>query len=156
MRIIDIFKEISNYFFIKKIIRTNQNTPEWNKLKLRTGWFGTIYTVINLPPEVFEGEEIYYQVYVVEKIKPITEYLAVTLNLVEVMTAIRYPLIDKNIGQYSYLIKYVPLFRELTLGWVFSRVSILAGVWWLQFKFDIFGHSYQWIESLYHWITTAH
>lgn len=147
MRLIEILKEINNYLFLRRVIRRNKNTTEWNKLNLRLGWFGVIYTVVNLPPEVFEGEEVYYQVFIIEKMKPINEYLA-SLNLQEIIAPQVVSKIKKDEGEFAYLVKYQPLFRELTFGWVIMWSSIIAAGSWLQFKFDLLSK----IEFVYHLI----
>jgi hypothetical protein len=151
MRIIEIFKEINNYYFIKKVIRKIEKTPEWVKLNLRKGWFGVMYTVINLPPEVFQGEEAYYQVYIIEKMKPINEYL-VSHNLAEIITPVVSPSINREKGEYAYLVRYLPLFREFTVWWVVSRVVSIAILVWLHFKFDVFTKIYHAGEIAFHWI----
>jgi hypothetical protein len=80
MKIFRVIKEINNYYFLRKTIRKNKDTDAWKKHNLRVGFFGILYTVINLPPEVYESEEQYYQLFVIEQLKPINEYLA-SLNL---------------------------------------------------------------------------
>jgi len=151
MRIIEVLKEIGNYLYLRKVIRRNSNTPEWTKLNLRVGWFGVIYTVVNLPPEVFEGEEVYYQVFIIEKMKPINDYLA-SLNLQEIITPVVSSKVNKEEGKFAYLVKYQPLFRELTFGWVVTWASIIAAASWLQFKFDIFGKLKFVYDLVYHWV----
>jgi hypothetical protein len=47
-----VVTDIKNYFFIRKTIKKNIGTIEWEKFKLRVDWIGRIYTVVNLPPEV--------------------------------------------------------------------------------------------------------
>lgn len=137
MRIINIYKELKNYVFLRKMIRKNKKSAPWNKLNLRTGWFGTIGTVINLPPEVFSGEEVYYQMYIVEQMKPINEYLS-TLNLQEIIYPRVSSMVDKDKGEYAYLIKYYPLFRELSFGWFISRIAAVLLGWWIEHKFSLF------------------
>jgi len=149
MKIFRIFKEVNNYFFIKKTIRKNKDTAEWKKHNLRVGYFGIIYTVINLPPEVFESEEQYYQLYVIEQLKPINEYLA-TLNLQEVITLKMDNQVDKILGIYAFGIKYIPLFRELTIGWIVKWTVFTGLSSWLILKFDLIDK----LLNLLTWIKT--
>jgi hypothetical protein len=141
-RIFSIFKEIGNYFYIGRIIRQQKGSKSWNKFNLRTAYFNVIYTVINLPPEVYASEEVYWQAFVIENIKPLNDYLA-SLNLHEVIRPRIVDRINADNGIYAYVVKYVPLFRDLTFGWIFKwllLVPILS--WWLQYKFHAFTHAW--------------
>ena len=135
MRLFRIFKEIRNYFYIGGLIRKHKNTPGWNKAKLRVGYFNVIYTVINLPPEVFEAEEIYWQTYIIEQLKPINDYLA-GLNLQEIVRLQVDKKISREDGTFAYLCRYIPLFRDFTFSWVISRSAIIALAWWLESRFS--------------------
>lgn len=150
LRIFEIFREIRNYYYVKGIIRKHKNTPEWKKHNLSVGYFGVIYTVINLPPEVFESEEQYYSVYVMEKMMPVNNYLA-GLNLQEVVTPRVENLVDKEGGVFAFGVKYIPLFRELTWGYVLSRLSFIGIGIWLQMKFGVFGLAVEYIKKFIEW-----
>jgi len=152
MRIFRIISEIRNYFYLLKVIRKNKLTPEWSKLNLRTNWFGSIATVINLPPDVFKGESIYYQMYVIEQMKPINRYLE-SLNLQEIIYPRTESLVDPKEGVYSYLVKYNPLFRDFTFWWVVSRLGMLSVVIWVQARFDLIGLVYQFGSYIASFIT---
>lgn len=148
MRIFRIYKELKNYFFLKKIIRLNNNTADWNKHKLYKGWFGVIYTVVNLPPEVIESEEQYYRVYVIEQMIPINEYFT-SLNIHEIVSPRVKDLIDREKGVYAYGIKFEPLFRDFTKWWVISRVGTISLLVWLQCKYSIFNVAWDWIHKFF-------
>lgn len=147
-------KDIRNYYYIKGVIRKNRNTPEWKKHNLSVGYFGVIYTVINLPPEVFESEEQYHSVYVMEMMMPINNYLA-SLNLQEVITPRVENLINKEKGEYAYGVKYLPLFRDLSLGYVMWRVLGVLLVLWLQLRFELFskglGYVFDYVKKFFEW-----
>lgn len=147
MRILRIIREIRNYFYQLNQIRKHKKTPEWNKHKLRTNWIGTIGTVINLPPDVFQGEDIYYQVYVIEQMKPINRYLE-SLNLQEIIYPRTTSLVDPDKGIYAYLVKYYPLMKDFTWGWIITRSLAVWGIYWLQAKFSIFTWCYDMIVEL--------
>jgi len=149
MKLFRIIKEINNYFFIKKTIRKNKNSETWKKHNLRVGYFGIIYSVINLPPEVFESEEQYYQLYVIEQLKPINEYLA-SLNLQEIITLAIENKCNKELGEYAFGVRYIPLFRDLSLGWIVKWLLIILIGWWAIAKFDLFDKA----SLLFHWIKT--
>lgn len=147
MRLIKIIQEINNYFFIGRVLRKHQNTPEWNKHKLRVGYFNVIYCIVNLPPEVFESEELYYRAFIVEQLKPVNDYLA-SLNLQETVTLKVDSKIDKDQGVYAYLARYIPLFRELTLGWVIKWGIIVGVLTWLEVKYSYIQTITAWIHSI--------
>jgi hypothetical protein len=151
MKVFRILKEINNYFFIKKTIRKNKDTDAWKKHNLREGYFGIIYSLINLPPEVFESEEQYYQLYVIEQLKPINEYLA-SLNLQEVVTLYIENKCNKELGIYAFGVRYIPLFRDLSFGWIFKWISFGLISWWAISKFDLIDKAMlgiNWIKSLF-------
>jgi len=154
MRIREIIREIGNYYYIKGVIRKNRDTPEWKKHNLSVGYFGIIYTVINLPPEVFEAEEQYYSVYVMEKMMPINNYLA-GLNLQEVITPRVENISNKETGVYAFGVKYIPLFRELTLRYVLTRIGTIGLLVWVQMRFGVFstaiGYAWEYTKKFFEW-----
>lgn len=145
MRITEIIRELKNYRYVKSVIRKNKGSAEWVKHNLSVGYFGVIYTVINLPPEVFESEEQYYSVYVMEKMMPINNYLE-SLNLQEVVMPRVENLVNKEKGVFAFGVKYIPLFRELTPWYVLSRLFVISTLLCLHFKYNVFeiGGSYVW------------
>lgn len=147
MRLFRIFKEIENYMFLLRTIRANRGTVEWEKFKLRTNWFGSIGTVINLPPDVFQGESMYYKIYVIEETKPINRYLE-SLNLQEIVTLRAKSLVKPENGEYAYLVTYEPLFRELTFWYVLTRSALLGGAVWIEAKFGLVGKAIDLVTAL--------
>jgi len=150
MKLFRVIKELNNLFFIKRTIRKNKNTEEWKKHNLRVGYFGIIYTVINLPPEVYESEAQYYQLYVIEQLKPINEYLA-TLNLQEVVTMGLENKCDKEAGVFAFGIRYVPLFRDFSITWLLKWICIILITIWAIHRFDLYEKivfGFNWIVSL--------
>ena len=150
MKIFRVLKELNNLFFIKRTIRKNKDTDAWKKHNLRIGWFGILYTVVNLPPEVYESEEQYYQLYVIEQLKPVNEYLA-SLNLQEVVTLSVENKCIKELGIYAFGIKYVPLFRDFSIGWLVKWNIIIFGGWYVIAKFELVNKAHQlfdWALSL--------
>ncbi len=114
-----ILREIQNYFFLKKIIKSCKSQPSsrWNQLNLRNDWLGRIYTVVNLREEDM-GEEPFVQDFkATQLIKPINEYLA-SLDLTEII----FPSLEKIPDSRSYLIVYSPLFKQFTFSWVFWKL----------------------------------
>ena len=129
-----VITDIGNYFFVKKVVKKNQGTIEWEKFNLRVDWFGRIYTVINLPPEVLYSPDAPSEIrpaYVLEESRPINEYLT-KLGLQEVIV----PKINPIEGSVSWLIIYTPFFQQLSLWWVFSRLIFILIFIWSQMRFE--------------------
>lgn len=129
-----VITDIRNYLFVRKVVKKNQGTIEWEKFKLRVDWFGRIYTVINLPPEVLYSPDAPSEIrpaYVLEESRPINEYLT-KLGLQEVIV----PKINPIEGSVSWLIIYTPFFQQLSLWWVFSRLIFILIFIWSQMRFE--------------------
>jgi hypothetical protein len=134
--------DIGNYFFVRRTIKNNMNSIEWNKFKLRVDWIGRIYTVVNLPPEVIYSPDTPEEIrpaYVIEESRPLNEYLT-KLGLSEVILPEITP-IPKSI---SYLITYTPSFQRLSLRWIFYRICLILLIIYLQYKFGFLS----WIGGL--------
>ncbi len=149
-RLFRVLKELNNYFFLLRTINKVKNSKEWKgqKYQLRTNWVGTIYTIMNLPPEVFNSEPVYERNYIIEETKPINNYLA-SLNLTEILR-----LGVKKINREdteAYLVTYKPLFNNFSFWWLGRWAFIIWLLFWLQEKFDYISYIvsfYQWIEGL--------
>jgi hypothetical protein len=105
--------------FISITKKESIDSPEWNKLKLRRDWFGRIYTVVNLPPEVTQSRDFPIEArpaWVFEEIRPVNEYLT-RLNLQEIIAPLLRPLPEAN-GD-SFLVIYYFVFREFSWMWIF-------------------------------------
>jgi len=120
-RRIEGWREVSNWFFIRRVIRKNKDTELWKKFDLRTGYVNQIYTVISLRKEDMGEEEMVQRMKVMEKIEPMNRYLE-SLNLSEVI----YPEIVKLPDSQSWLIVYWHL-RNYFSFWRLV-LQILGGV----------------------------
>jgi len=139
--------DIGNYFFVRRTIKNNMNSIEWNKFKLRVDWIGRIYTVVNLPPEVIYSPDTPEEIrpaYVIEESRPLNEYLT-KLGLSEVILPEITP-IPKSI---SYLITYTPSFQRLSLRWIFYRIGLILVISYLQYKFGFLSWIGGLIKSLF-------
>jgi hypothetical protein len=128
-----VITDINNYFFIKRTIKKNTGTIEWEKFKLRVDWIGRIYTVVNLPPEVIYSPDSPDEIrpaYILEESRPLNEYLT-RLNLQEVII----PKISPIPNSFSYLIVYSPYFQRLSFRWIVYRLILILILIWLQYKF---------------------
>ena len=142
--------DINNYFFLRKTIKNNMTSVEWGKFKLRVDWIGRIYTVINLPPEVVHSPDAPEEIrpaYILEESRPLNEYLT-KLNLQEILI----PEIQAIPESISYLLLYRPYFQKLSWRWVFTRLSGLLVLIWLQYKFGILSWVYEIITKAYEYV----
>lgn len=119
-RIFKVLKEIRLYReYLKIIRRESQDSPDWSKLRLRKDWFGRIYTVNNLPPEVTKSPDFPKYArpsFVFDQIKPINEYLT-RLNLQELIAPTMKPI--EGTDEESFLVIYSFVFRQISLLWIF-------------------------------------
>jgi len=135
-RTIKVLKEIKIYFDYRRIIKDESlNSPYWTRLRLRYDWFGRIYTVVNLPPEVTMSRDFPADArpaYVFEELKPVNDYLT-KLNLQEILTPSLKPIEETN-GD-SFLAVYYFLFRYISIIWIFRffleifAISLIAYNW---------------------------
>lgn len=141
-----VITDIRNYIFVLNVIKKNKGTIEWEKHKLRVGWFGRIGTVVNLPPEVLYSPDAPSEIrpaYVIEESRPINEYLT-KLGLQEVIMPKISPIKNSTV---SWLIVYTPYFQKLSFRWALSRLFILIVLLWSQKRFEWL----QWAQILLQW-----
>jgi len=142
-----VIKDIGNYFFVRRTIKSNVGSIEWDRFKLRVDWIGRIYTVVNLPPEVIyspDAPEEIRPAYVIEESRPLNEYLT-KLGLAEVILPEITP-IPKSV---SYLITYTPSFQRLSFRWIFYRIGLILVITYLQYKFGLLSWIGDLIKSLF-------
>ncbi len=145
-----VIVDINNYFYIRRVIKKNRNSIQWEKFKLRVDWIGRIYTVVNLPPEVIYSPDTPEEIrpaYVLEESKPLNEYLT-SLNLQEIVL----PSINPIPGSQSYLLTYTPYFQRLSLRWIIYRLLLILILIWSQSKFGFLGWIGTQIINLYEFI----
>ena len=129
-RIFKVLKEIKLYReYLKVTKKESLDSPEWSRLRLRRDWFGRIYTVFNLPPEVTKSPDFpkYARpAFVFDQIKPINDYLT-KLNLQELIAPSLNPI--EGTDEESFPVVYSFVFRQISLLWIFRliiEISILA------------------------------
>jgi hypothetical protein len=142
-KFIKVWKDVAIYRDYLKIIKKESlNSPVWSRKNLRKDWFGRIYTVVNLPPEVIFSADLPKESrpsFVMNEIKPINDYMK-SLNLQEILTLSIEEVESTN--SESYLVVYQYLFRELNWIWIFRFVIELIFITTLIIKWD-------WIISLF-------
>lgn len=123
-RIFKVLKEIKLYReYLKVIKKESLDSPEWSRLRLRRDWFGRIYTVFNLPPEVTMSPDFpkYARpAFVFDQIKPINEYLT-KLSLQELIAPIMNPV--DGTDEESFLVIYSFVFRQISILWILRFIA---------------------------------
>lgn len=123
-RIFKVLKEIKLYReYLKVIKKESLDAPEWARLRLRRDWFGRIYTVFNLPPEVTMSPDFpkYARpAFVFDQIKPINEYLT-KLRLQELISPILNPV--DGTDEESFLVIYSFVFRQISILWILRFIA---------------------------------
>ena len=105
-------KRIINYwreFFVdlkiwrkyRKIVRADQELLQQNNM--RVDWLGRVYTIINMPEEVINNQEMIQQGWVIQQLGPLNEIL-MKLGVNDYA----YPEISKVPNSNSYLIVMYP------------------------------------------------
>ena len=140
-RIFKVLKEISLYReYLKVTKKESLDSPEWSKLRLRRDWFGRIYTVFNLPPEVTKSPDFpkYARpAFVFDQIKPINEYLT-KLSLQELIAPLMNPV--EGTDEESFLVVYSFVFRQISILWMARLAVEIALIAWVSNHWD-------WISS---------
>lgn len=118
-----VWRDVKIYRDYLKIVENEtKNSPVWARKNLRADWFGRIYTVVNLPPEVIFSSDLPKESrpsFVMNELKPINEYLK-SLNLEEIITLGIEPV--KGTNDEAYLVVYQYVFRELSWIWIFRFI----------------------------------
>lgn len=118
-----VYRDVKIYRdYLKIIDKESKDSPIWSRRNLRKDWFGRIYTVINLPPEVIFSVDLPKEArpsFVMSEIKPINDYLK-SLNIEEIITIGMEPI--KGTNEESYLVVYQYVFRELSWMWIFRFI----------------------------------
>ena len=141
-RIFKVLKEIRLYReYLKVTKKESLDSPEWSKLRLRRDWFGRIYTVFNLPPEVTKSPDFpkYARpAFVFDQIKPINEYLT-KLSFQELIAPLMNPV--EGTDEESFLVVYSFVFRQISILWM---VRLIAEITLLVLAYS----HWDWISSL--------
>lgn len=138
IRIFKVLREIRLYReYLGVIKKESLDSPEWSKLRLRKDWFGRIYTVFNLPPEVTKSPDFPKYArpgFVFDQIKPINDYLT-RLRLQELITPTMNPI--QGTDEESFLVVYTFVFRQITVLWMLRFLLQVSGIIFLIFNWDL-------------------
>lgn len=134
-RIFKVIKEISLYReYLKVIKKESTDSPDWSRLRLRKDWFGRVYTVINLPPEVTKSPEFPKYArpsFVFDQIRPINDYLT-KLRLQELIAPTMNPI--EGTDEESFLVIYTFVFRQISWLWIIRFILEITFISFLSFN----------------------
>lgn len=146
-RIFRVIKEIGLFReYLKVIKKESLDSPEWSRLRLRKDWFGRIYTVINLPPEVTKSPEFPKYArpsFVFDQIRPINDYLT-KLRLQEIIAPLMNPI--EGTDEESFLVIYNFVFRQITWLWI---IRFLAEIFLVSLLIFNWSYIFTYIQSLW-------
>lgn len=116
---IDLIKDIRLWVRFAKVAKQNRAFLEKNKL--RVDRLGRIYTVINLPEEIAQGNEYMHEAWVLQHLKPFTQ------TLLEIGVAdYAYPEVSKidEPNSSAFLVVMYPESEAITFGKILWNTTI--------------------------------
>jgi hypothetical protein len=118
-----IYRDIVNFFLIRKAIKKAKRNALWKKYNLRHDWIYRTYTVINATKYEIGDEPVVLQAKIVEKTKPINAFVD-SLKIGDLVAVS----IEKIPESESFLLVYYPIFNYLTVWriFVFSLLLIIG------------------------------
>jgi len=127
-----LFNDISDFLYLRKIIKSATKEKEWKDLNLRHDWLYNPYTVVNLPPEVYEADLDVQMQFVMYFMQDVNVFFV--SHLLQDMLI---PSVEKIDGTASYLVVYYSEYR--TLGaWFFTKLVLLAAAaTFIWMKYDV-------------------
>lgn len=130
LRIFRVIRDIRNWLFIRRIVKSAKRTPEWKMYNMTHDWFYRIASVINMRKEDFgEGDDI-HKVRFLDFARPSLEYVE-KLGLGEIVIPEHY-----RIGEnYAYLLMFHQRMTGLSIKYVLRRLIIIAVLLFLLMKF---------------------
>lgn len=113
--------DVKNYIILRRAIRNNIGTADWQRFNLRADWVGRIYTVFN-PTAADAGDDPkMLDIKLGERMIPCHKYIN-TLGLSEVVGVSGEKVPDTD----SYLIVYYPIFKYITTWKIFINLIYLT------------------------------
>lgn len=104
-----LYRDIANFFALKRTIKKATKNAEWKKFNLRADWVCRVYTVVN-PLDAWKGDDpAMLKQKMLEKTYPINAYME-KLNVSDIVAASW----EKIPNSESYLLVYYPIFNVLT------------------------------------------
>ena len=118
-----IYRDIVNFFLIRKAIRTAKRNAMWKKYNLRHDWIYRTYTVINPTKYDIGDEPAVLQAKIVEKAKPINAFVD-SLKIGDLVAVSVEQIPESN----SYLLVYYPIFNYISVWRIFVFFAFLISI----------------------------
>lgn len=133
-------REVSNWFYVRRIIKTAKKTEQWKEFDLRAGYVGQVYTVVSLKKEDMGEEEMVQRMRVVEKMEPVGKYLD-SLGLSEII----YPEIVFIPNSRSWLIIFWPLLNYFSIWKLVAWISLISISAYIISRFQVIQTIISWL-----------
>lgn len=119
---IDLYKDIRLWIKFAKVAKENRSVLE--EASMRVDRLGRIYTVINLPEEIQQGNEYMHEAWVLQNLKPFSEIL-LKIGLADYS----YPELSKieESGTCAYLVVMYPEVETIG-GWPILKNIVIYGL----------------------------
>ncbi len=117
-------KDLYFYYYIWRFISKNKESEMWKKFNLRHDWVGRIYTVQSTKEENTNLPDDISYAMMIDSLKPLISWLEENR-----MGEIIMPDIKKIPNSYSYLVKFSPLFYQISFSWFFFRAFIITSLY---------------------------
>lgn len=126
-----LFFDIKAFLILRKEVRKNRNSLDWQKYNLRYDRLYRIYTVIN-PAEAAKGDdEAMINMKAVDRVAPINKYIA-SMGLAEIVSLSMEKVPDSD----SYLVVYHQIYNWISPWRIISRIAIISILIWAITKYS--------------------
>ncbi len=116
----NFFSDIRNFLYIRKVVRKNIGTADWERFNLRTDYIYRIYTVFNPDPQDKGDDPKMLEIKMGEKMIPCHKYID-SIGLSEVIGVSGEKIPDSD----SYLVVYYQLFDYITPWRIFINTVFI-------------------------------
>ena len=127
MWLVNYFREWKAWRIVKKVYKSNQK--EFEKMGIKSDWFGRLYKVINRDPSIQLGT-IKDEELLTDELREVSEFL-IKMNVMDILAYELIPLEDADEESFenAYLIKLTPAW-DLSKQYVSFKTSfwLLVGV----------------------------
>lgn len=136
-----IFNDLSDFYYLRKIIKKAKKDKQWAELNLRHDWFFNPYTVVNLPPEVYEADR--------ESQLQFVAYYMQDANLFFIRYLLQdmlVPSVEPIEDSASYLIVYHADYEVLSTWFFIKKILLLTLGTFIWMKYDLVNYYHRIVE----------
>jgi len=139
----NLFSDIQKFVLLKRAIRKNAGTADWDRFNLRADYVGRIYTVFNPLPEDKGDSPDVLQIKLGERMIPCHKYID-SIGLSEIVGVSGEVIPDSE----SYLVVYYPIYKYISL-WKLLKNTIIITLLLLFKNYIISGIN--WLLTFWPW-----